>query len=203
MIFIGDIHGQWKYYTGLIGNITHTPTVQVGDLALGFPTYPYPKRIEGDNWFIRGNHDNPAVIRKHPNYLGDYGYREDWELFYVGGADSIDKDWRIEGRDWWRDEELDYLTLDMKVLPMFERIRPRIVVTHTCPAAVTPILLKGVKNEWGYYPPTRTERALQAMFEIYQPELWVFGHFHKEFDRRIDGTRFVGLNEFQMIEIEY
>jgi len=41
------------------------------------------------------------------------------------------------------------------------------------------------------------------MFEIYQPELWVFGHFHKEFDRRIDGTRFVGLNEFQMIEIEY
>ena len=205
MIFIGDIHGQFKYYADLIQNITHTPSVQVGDFAIGFPGYTAPAKFEGNHWFIRGNHDNPTEIRKHPNYLGDYGYRKDWNLFYAGGADSIDKHSRIEGRDWWRDEELDYQTLNTEVLPLFEASRPRLVVTHTCPTTVkAEILDMQVNNRWSNRGSagTVTENALQAMFEIHQPDVWVFGHYHKYVDMRMDGTRFICLNTFQMIEIE-
>lgn len=203
MIFIGDIHADFNYYLGLVKNITHTPTVQVGDFGIGFPKFPYPKKIDGDHWFIRGNHDNPAECKKHPNYLGDYGYHKEWNLFYCGGADSIDKEYRVWGVNWWEDEEQDYRTLNEKVLPLFEATRPRLVVTHTCPTNVTAELRKVIgDNGWGTPPTTRTEHALQAMFEVHQPELWVFGHFHRRFDYRMDGTRFVCLNTYQIIDVE-
>ena len=202
MIFIGDIHGGWTYYLQLIQNITHTPTVQVGDLAIGFAGYPHPQKIEGNHWFIRGNHDNPHEIRKHPNYLGDFGYREDWDLFYVGGADSIDKQWRTIGVNWWPEEEIDYYTLAEIVIPMFKEKRPKMVVTHTCPETITKELQKVLNNGWNNPPTTRTEHALQLMFEAHQPDVWVFGHFHHAWELRRDGTRFICVNSQQMIEIE-
>ena len=204
MILIGDIHARFNYYLDLVRN-ADTPTIQVGDFGLGFGNVTAndePKQIPGDNWFIRGNHDNPEVCRKHPNYLGDYGYKKEWDLFYCGGADSIDKQQRLIGYDWWPDEELDYQTLNNQVLPLFEATRPRLVVTHTCPTKVLMKVLNGVDNGWGRPKPQRTERALQAMFEVYQPTLWVFGHFHRAFDTRMDGTRFVCLNTYQVMEVE-
>jgi len=200
MIFIGDIHGSWNYYTGLVKNITHTPTVQVGDFGIGFPGHPDPPKTEGDHWFIRGNHDNPEVCRNHPNYLGDYGYKKEWDMFWVSGADSIDKHMRIEGVSWWRDEELDYRTLNDKVLPLFEETQPRIMVTHTCPMAIRYDLI-GVRNDYGRGPSV-TEHALQAMFAMYQPDIWLFGHWHTHLDIRKNGTRFICLNTYQMMEIE-
>lgn len=203
MMFIGDIHGRFNYYLGLIANITHTPTVQVGDFGIGFPGYKDPPKIIGDHWFIRGNHDNPEVCQKHPNYLGDYGYKKEWNLFYVGGADSIDKEYRTMGIDWWPDEELSYRTLIETVLPLYEKTLPRIVVTHTCPTNVTTELRKAIgDNGWGEPPPTRTEVALQAMFEVHQPDVWLFGHFHKQWEHRMNGTRFICLNTYQTMEID-
>jgi len=202
MIFIGDIHSRFSYYLDLIKNITHTPTVQVGDFGLGFVGYDYPRKIEGNHYFIRGNHDSPVVARSHPNYLGEYGYNEELDLFYVSGADSIDKHLRMESIDWWRDEELDYQTLNTKVLPLFEATRPRVIVTHTCPSSIKHKILgrERIEDEWGGGPSV-TERALQAMFEIHQPDIWVFGHYHRFVDIRKNGTRFICLGINQAIEI--
>lgn len=201
MIFIGDIHGQIQYYTELIKNITHTPTIQVGDMGIGFPQVNFPKQIDGDHWFIRGNHDNPLYAKNHPNYLGEYGYKKEWDLFYVGGADSIDKHMRTLGVSWWPDEEIEYNILNTEVIPLYEKTRPKIVVTHTCPATLLPLIINE-NNGWGKARPQRTERALQAMFEIHQPDIWVFGHFHRDTAIRMNGTRFICLNALQMIEIE-
>lgn len=201
MIFIGDIHGQLRYYRDLIANVQHTPTIQVGDFGIGFPNGPTVERFEGDHWFIRGNHDNPSVARAHPNYLGEFGFKKEWNLFFVSGADSIDKQYRTEGVSWWRDEELDLATFMTDVIPLYEATRPRIVVTHTCPTKVLLSVLRG-DNGWGPPKPKRTEQALQSMFELHQPDLWVFGHLHRSYDARHNGTRFIGLREFEIIEIE-
>lgn len=201
MIFIGDIHGEWEYYLNLVKNITHTPTIQVGDFGIGFPGYPDPPVAAENHWFIRGNHDNPEVCRKHPRCLGDYGYRKDWDLFYVAGAESIDKNMRVEGVSWWRDEELDYTTLNGKVLSLYEETKPRIVVTHTCPIGLRGQVLPVWVNDGGHGPSV-TERALQAMFEIHQPDLWMFGHWHRHMDFPLFGTRFICLNTYQLIELE-
>ena len=201
MIFIGDIHGYFTYYLDLVKNITHTPTVQVGDFGLGFRAWDEPTKIDGDHWFIRGNHDDPAVCKKHPNYLGDYGYRKEWDMFFVGGADSIDKRMRVEGVSWWRDEELSYTTLDKVVLPMYEAIKPRVMVTHTCPMKLRFNVLPIWVNDRGEGPSV-TERALQVMFDIHQPDIWIFGHWHKHLDVRKNGTRFICLNALQTFEFD-
>jgi hypothetical protein len=33
------------------------------------------------------------------------------------------------------------------------------------------------------------------MFELHQPKLWVFGHYHTDYDEVIQGTRFVCVNK--------
>lgn len=201
MIFIGDIHGAWKYYRELISNITHTPTIQVGDFGMGFPGMIDPPKVEGNHWFIRGNHDSPEVCRRHPNYLGDYGFRQEWDMFFVGGADSIDKHMRVEGVSWWRDEELEYGTFMDKIIPLYEASKPRIVVTHTCPMSILYDVIPVWANDRGRGA-GKTERALQAMLEIHQPDLWVFGHWHRHVETRRMGCKFVCVNSLQLIEIE-
>ena len=89
--FIGDVHGHIDAYMRVRGN---TPSFQIGDMGLGFPNTALPKG--GEHRFIRGNHDDPAACRKHPNYAGDFGYDPDCDLFYMGGAWSIDGEWRKE-----------------------------------------------------------------------------------------------------------
>lgn len=204
MIFIGDIHGRLNYYLQLIQNITHTPTVQVGDMGLGFPGY---QNIvwTGDHFFIRGNHDDPEVCRAHPKHLGDFGYDEKLKLFYIGGAASVDKEYRTLGIDWWPDEEITYATFVADVIPLWEKVKPRVVVSHDCPDTIKTRLLNDDElHKYSGWPDvtTLTERALQTMFEIWQPDVWVFGHYHRQWTTRADGTKFVCVNTCGTFETE-
>lgn len=191
MTFIGDLHGAFKYYEDLIKNM-HGPSIQVGDMGLGFPEMSYPETFPSQHKFIRGNHDNPAVCRTHPNYLGEFGYDPQSGIFYVSGARSLDRDQRIMGVDLWEDEELSYPTFQMEVIPLYEKIKPSIVVSHVCPESVK---LSGLNNS------SLTEKALQIMFEIYQPNYWIYGHYHKSLDTRNNGTIFKCLNSLEIYEV--
>jgi hypothetical protein len=74
------------------------------------------------------------------------------------------------------------------------------MVTHTCPQEIKTLVL----NDKYLNPKmdkTITEVALQVMWETYQPKLWVFGHFHTRFDKLVNGTRFVCLDEFQTMDV--
>jgi predicted phosphodiesterase len=48
---------------------------------------------------------------------------------------------------------------------------------------------------------TRTGLALQAMFEIHQPEVWLFGHWHINKVQKIGATNFICLAELSFIDI--
>jgi hypothetical protein len=63
-----------------------------------------------------------------------------------------------------------------------------LVISHDCPENI------GVTSQPGfehYGPPgiRGTERVIRHL----RPRLWVFGHHHRWFDIRLDGTRFLGL----------
>ena len=187
--FIGDIHGALMLYRTLIANFDGM-TIQVGDFGLGFGKDRSLPTIKGnDNWFIRGNHDNPEVCQQHPNYLGDFGYMEDQELFWAGGAESIDQELRTEGVDWWRNEQLTYAQFN-EAIQLYEDKKPKIVVTHDCPIDVKTGLIRPMykNDEW-----SATQQALQMMFQIYAPDLWVFGHYHPRqvTSGYVGGTKFV------------
>ena len=179
--FVGDVHGHLDELP-LIG-----PTIQVGDLGIGFISQREDQENllwRDDFWFIRGNHDNPELCRGHPCYLGDWGSHEC--MFWVGGAWSIDQAFRTEGVSWWRDEELTAAQGE-QALTDYIAAKPRVMITHDGPRSLFDY--QGPMEIW-HFKPSFTANLLQAMFEAYQPETWLFGHHHQSEDFTHNGTHF-------------
>src|SRR5271166_1226560 len=226
MIFIGDCHGKT---TELEWMLKHNPKInkkfcfQVGDMGLGFKGVNLNKQNPNKFLFIRGNHDDPAKCNAHPNYAGDYGYMDDHELFFLGGAWSIDKAWRTPMVSWWPDEELSASALN-QALQIYAAIKPRIVATHEAPSGAAYSMISSLNcikrdasiqnpamvpkgEDYDYYKAklgcvdTRTSQYLQQMFDIHKPQHWVFGHYHLDRDFVIDGTKFHCVNELSTKEI--
>jgi len=80
--FISDIHGEFKKFREWTKTMDYS--LQLGDMGLGFPKDERDKYFVKDlnHRWIRGNHDDPAVCRMKPNYLGDYGFCEEQNMTY-------------------------------------------------------------------------------------------------------------------------
>jgi len=207
MKFIGDVHGKYKQYERIISDCENS--IQLGDMGIGFkrlnpvegksPFYPnpsYDKMIKGNHRFIRGNHDNPAVCKRHTQYIYD-GRTEDGMMF-IGGALSVDRAWRTEGMDYWTDEELTQREF-FQMRNIYVEYKPRLMVTHECPDSIADLLLH---NRAKFADWSITRQAFNGMFEEYKPEAWIFGHWHLDFDQSILGTRFICLNELSTIDLD-
>lgn len=202
-LFIGDVHGKFRQYREIIRN--HKNTIQVGDMGVGFrhpltenwlANPPYDAMVEGNHRFIRGNHDNPAVCRRHSQYIPDGMVMND--VMFIGGATSIDKDFRVPEYTWWDDEELSQEELN-GLVSIYSVMRPRIMVTHEIPHWVAEAMgyrLFKLDNS------SRTRDAFTVMHEIHRPEIWIYGHWHISFDNVVRDTRWVCLNELEAKEID-
>jgi len=171
LIFCSDLHGNFSYLRNVIDGFSDCRIIQLGDLGIGFAGYPWPESWSSHFSFIRGNHDSPEICRKHPNYLGDYGYIEDAGLFYLSGASSIDREIRTAGVNWWDGEQLSFLELK-DVIRLYAEKRPKILITHTAPQAFFKKL--GVTRPL----PDRTSDAIQVMLDAWRPAVYIFAHFH-------------------------
>jgi len=169
-------------------------------VATGIGSYVsyYPPVASGKFKFIRGNHDDPDICRSHPDYLGDYGYIESAGIFYISGGFSIDKDYRIPGISWWEDEEMNYDSLG-DMMKLFGRIKPEIVISHTCPQSVFKnLILPNLPNHIPGAP--RTRAIMDACLEWHKPSKWYFSHFHIRAAAVIDGTEFYCINNHGFAE---
>lgn len=205
---IGDVHGKYKQYSRIISECKSS--IQVGDMGVGFRRVgsafdgqpyanpPYDKMVAGDHRFIRGNHDNPNVCDAHTQYIPD-GTIESGVMF-IGGALSVDREYRTEGYDWWADEELSAVELHQMV-DLYQLMKPHTMITHECPESVAEVMM-ALSGRRKLDFPSRTRQAFQSMFEIHQPARWCFGHWHMSFDGVIDGTRFVCLAELEWKDID-
>jgi hypothetical protein len=154
--------------------------------------------------FLKGNHDDPKLCREHPNYLGDFGYLPDNELFFVSGAQTAS--WRVLGNSkyWYKDEELSDSDLH-DAISLYKRTRPSMVISHTAPSEAAREILKDLDgsyflNKHGGVE-SRTSLALQEMFEAHQPSAWYFGHFHINRDFLIGATKFRCLAEMAISQV--
>lgn len=205
---IGDVHGYWNQYKDIVSEFPNS--IQVGDLGMGFTSHSewapdsakaFDKRFNlGNHRFIRGNHDNPEEVKRSSKWIHD-GAVETTDLgnkiMYIGGAWSIDWQWRTLGVDWWVEEELSMDDLNT-LIDRYKEIEPDIMITHTAPIGIPagPMDIRIFGNG------ARTELAFQEMLDYKRPKLWIFGHWHKNFDQVIDGTRFICLNELDYIDLE-
>lgn len=204
MFFIGDIHGDYEVYSDWLDVFDLRPSIQVGDFGFGF-NKDIPDSWAPQHKFLRGNHDDPSLCRLHPNYLGEFGVTLEG-IFYVSGAASIDCINRIvndlfhqDDPSYWSDEEIPEAAFE-PIVKLYEKIKPKVVVSHDCPSEIRDIL-PAIKNS----SPCRNRTSdglLSAMFKVHAPDLWVFGHYHKSFDQVIKGTRFICLAELEVFEYD-
>lgn len=195
MIFVGDVHGAFTEYQSRMIGISNS--IQVGDMGIGFgEDDKYVRLIGHEHRFIRGNHDNPQKCAMFPQYLGDYGYLEDEEIFFVSGAFSVDYWARTEHVNWWADEELTTLKMN-KAFDLYEQIKPKIVVTHDCPFSLYRRIYKRRRSHR-----SATATLLSAMFKFHHPRAWIFGHHHRSLRFEIGGTAFFGLGILEVINLE-
>ena len=201
---IGDVHGKTGDYKRLVRSMpAGQRSIQIGDMGVGFSGVVVHDMSMDHRWF-RGNHDNPEKCRKHPNYLGDYGFLLEDNLFWLAGAYSIDRMLRISGISWWPDEELSHAELDAAI-KLYEQAKPKYVLSHEAPAKIAKVLLMGLTGS--YFGAkmectmSRTAEALQAMFEIHQPKEWVFGHYHVDKQIEWDRTLFTCVAELSTYDL--
>ena len=124
-------------------------------------------------------------------------------VMFVGGALSIDKQFRQEGFSWWPDEELSVGEL-MLLTDRYIGERPRAMITHECPEDIALFEMARLSGSTKLDPrfASRTRQAFQSMWSAHSPELWVFGHWHRSFDQVCNGTRFICLAELEPLDIE-
>lgn len=205
---VGDIHGQFHDYSIFTLNNCER-SIQVGDFGIGFAGPYWHDKVTSfqetnpGHRFIRGNHDNPEKCKTMPGYIADGKIEND--VMFIGGAWSIDQAWRTESIDWWADEELTIQELN-SLVDVYSIVRPRIMITHDAPTDVTfemfvqTGLAIGGSNSKKIR--TRTGQALQAMFEIHQPDFWFFGHWHHTMAYSVGKTCFVCLGELDYIDVD-
>lgn len=211
---IGDIHGNYNVYKNLIKDVDYS--IQVGDMGVGFGSRDRTLAIDtfdqngpARDWlgphkndemlnhrFIRGNHDNLEACLENTHWIPDGSMHD--KFFCVGGALSIDAQWRTAGVNYWANEELTISELN-KIISDYETLKPDYVITHECPESIVPHLFDWYNKQRF---PSRTRQAFQTMFEIHKPKLWVFGHWHADRMKSFDNTLFVCLNEFSYIDVE-
>lgn len=199
LTFIGDVHAKWKGLAKIIQLHEQDNLFQLGDFGIGFGVNVSENDLPENFKFIPGNHDNQTECDQYKNYLGKFGSYPELDMYFVGGAESIDKYRRTEGIDWWRNEQITYCQAE-QILNDYEKQKPKIVISHDCPLEQRLICLPYVSEESNNS--SFTVKVLNEMFKIHQPKIWVHGHLHVRSINQIKSTLFVGLEELGTITFD-
>lgn len=145
--------------------------------------------------FVDGNHENfdllntysvqawcggkAQIIKSNIVHLmrGQVYEIEGKTVFTFGGATSIDKDLRVEGVNWWRQENPTFDELDEGIANLKHyNNKVDYIITHSCgQRALMYPKLRFVAGEKAFCP----EIGLLSNFEdVVMFKHWYFGHFH-------------------------
>lgn len=202
ILTVGDSHGNAGFMATVFDyadQLDCDAVLQVGDFGYWPHTgwgLDYLDEIEAlaqitdiPLWFIDGNHDNHDLlallegeeleVRGMVTYL-PRGTRWEWggvRFAALGGAYSIDQEWRTVGESWWPGEEIT--AADVQKLG---RKGVDVLVCHDTPTWV-PMGDKGiiVRHEEA----ARRSRALiDRAVDQTHPTLILSGHWHQRFTHR-------------------
>ena len=103
-------------------------------------------------------------------------------VLFMGGANSIDKQYRKIGVDWFPEE-----IISQKDIMNLPDCKVDIVISHTCPEEFSMSTL--------YDDNDPSRKALSYVLDKYHPSLWYFGHFHQNKTGYTNSCRWTCLNE--------
>lgn len=210
LAFIGDVHGNERYIRSLKGYLETNEVdrvIQVGDMGILWrhsdpDECPVTQAVESlgvEWWFIDGNHDNHVNLRNRDPQITDNiryiprGTVEEIDgvrFGFLGGAYSIDKDYRSEGLNWWPEET-----------PTREEAEPLmgedldILVTHDIPDTFKPAryMNVGAEHEAASKP---TRELIQEVVNATNPAHVFSGHWHQH------NVQMVGTTKMTILDME-
>jgi predicted phosphodiesterase len=192
---IGDVHGLYPCYKDLIKNVPFS--IQLGDF--GFQ-YDCLSDVDSNcHKVLGGNHDNYYLLPHIPHNLGDFGTINiaGYDIFFIRGELSVDKQYRIEGVSWWSDEQITYVQAN-DCIEAYAKAKPDLVISHGCPEAV----LKDFITNEDKLAPSFTTRLLGQLFQIHQPKRWFFGHHHINKEIKKENTIFRCIDEVSFVDLD-
>ena len=224
--FCSDVHGNFKAIENWLENFAKTGDImaQGGDAGLGFV---HERKIEslaqkfsdaGCRCLITmGNHDQPSYFKENRKFkealecLPPTHFRKinNKGFLFLGGAISVDRYQRIEGRSWWRDEEF---VLEEEYLKSVRGVDH--IISHNCPDFAKPVIShKGdIVDYYSQFDKTLIEdlrvegelfnRAWKIVSENNKVKSWNGGHYHVSKKQVFDNCLFrcYDIDEIDIIE---
>ncbi len=224
----GDIHGNFRLIMQQIKkyNLKDYVIFQVGDFGIGFDSqHKEYKRLMFLNTFlknknvilivIRGNHDDPEYFKGNHIYsnirlMQDYSVVNfnNKNILLLGGAISVDRIDRVEGKDYWKGEKFN---LNKQILSTLDNID--IVISHSSIHGVEPytqgnILIDYTERDPMLIHEVTIERLdLRDAYDILKIKnnikYWVNGHYHYSFRNILDDTTFIGFAIDELIDLRF
>lgn len=226
VLIVGDVHGQHEELAARLrqarADYRIGAAIQVGDF--GFYRERMARARAGALRFavplhvIDGNHEDHAWLRRVLLTGAARAWKRELNLVYqsrpsvasfgsskvgfLGGALHVDRPQKHN----WLSGFPNYILRRHRIraAAMFNRQRPDLLVTHSCPSRVGIGIRSRAEMEPGVAehiraagfdpgPPDdcgETELAHLWCDLTYRPRAWVFGHFHRPHTATIEGTRF-------------
>ncbi len=215
---MGDWHGHYGHFRAVCRTLKHAGIHRlycVGDASFDWPgqhrgrTEKRMRLLLEQNdilyTFVGGNHDNWATLETLPanpdgtrrvadrfSYLpnGVVIEHDGVRIAGLGGAYSVDKAWRREGRDWWPQEEPTPEQAQQLIEASAGGVT--LMLTHDVPMGAT-----GLKGMSGLSAKTieranQTRILLQDTVERVRPKALFAGHWHQRLRSELqwdDGTK--------------
>ena len=110
------------------------------------------------------------------------------KVLVIGGAYSVDKEWRIRNNyGWFKDEQLSQEEME-QILNKVKGEKYDVVMTHTCPYKYEPreMFLSGIDES---RVDKSMEHFLDKVEESIEYDKWYCGHYHTE--KQIDKLEFM------------
>jgi hypothetical protein len=193
---IGDCHQLYDKYHSLIKKVKYS--LLLGDFGLS--NYETLNNVDPKyHRILNGNHCNYDIKDLYPHFLGDFGQLNipPYNIFFIRGALSVDKQWRIPHVSWWPQEELNFQQTKA-CIDEYSRIKPDFVVSHAAPHMCKQY---GILTNPGKILESYTENLLQELWNIHQPKKWTFCHYHCNKQFKIGRTDFTCLNELNYLDL--
>lgn len=213
----GDTHGNWEALNEKTAAlVARYPEAKIVLISVGdFGFWPEIEAYSLDKiniykgqlsiYFCPGNHENWWALKEREQKATSDIIKVSKNIFYCsfgatkrfngktflfcGGADSIDKNARTLGVDWFPEEIIN--ERDMTYLP---DKKVHVIISHTSPNSVNYLLSKYLPNRM-VYNTDPSAKYLNFVYDKYIPSRWYFGHWHVSCQFRDRDTEFTCLDK--------
>jgi len=200
VLFVGDSHGNAEFIKRVFGYAEEKEVetiIQVGDFGW-WPRFPQGERfihavsslasrMDIPFYFIDGNHEDHhqlphestfEVTEMEPGLFwiprGTTFEMGGSRLLGFGGAVSVDRKWRTEHIDWFREEVASYVQYHRAM----DATDIDIVVAHDVPTGVSLNLTYPVTADIEAHCISHRD-GLAELRDTLEPERWMAGHYHQ------------------------